>query len=73
MPLAKKLIQLKKGQKVKPPKAWFNKMYSRIRKEYPKYSSKRSMKIVAGIWYRYPLPIQLRIIRSLAKEGAKRL
>ena len=47
---ASKLRALGKGQGVKPPKKWWDKMMRATARQYPTYGKKRKSRIVGGIW-----------------------
>lgn len=49
-----RLAKAKKPEKapsLKPPKGWFNKMESRLKKQYPEKSEEDLAQIIGGIWY----------------------
>lgn len=66
--LAKKLVSLKQGKDVRPPKPIWMKIYKKVKKQYPGYSDKRRKKITAGIWHKMPINIKMKLIVKLMRK-----
>jgi lysophospholipase L1-like esterase len=52
--------------KARPPAEWMAKMLPRIKAQYPKYSKRRLMKIISGIWHDYSDATKRRLIKKYA-------
>jgi hypothetical protein len=68
MPLREEIQKVEAGEKVRPPREWFNAMLRQVRRQYPKFSIERLNRITAGVWHKYPKATKLTLLRRYQKE-----